>query len=40
MDYDYNSSGSTNPNFEPKSLWSWQWKELQNSEFLIKKEIK
>ncbi|OCA70263.1 M12 family metallo-peptidase [Chryseobacterium arthrosphaerae] len=40
MDYDYDSNNTHNPNFEPKSLWYWQWKELQNSKFLIKKVIK
>lgn len=39
MDYDYDSSSVTNQNFEPKSFWKWQWDSLQNSKFLIKKEL-
>lgn len=34
MDYDYDSSGAPNSNFEPKSFWNWQWKELSNSEYI------
>lgn len=39
MDYDYDSSGATNSNFVPKSFWQWQWEELQNSKYLIKKKL-
>lgn len=36
---DYDSSGATNSNFEPKSYWKWQWDSLKASKFLIKKDL-
>lgn len=39
MDYDYDSSGVTNSNFEHKSFWKWQWDNLHKSDFLIKKHL-
>lgn len=39
MDYDHDSSGVTNNNFEPKSFWKWQWDNLKMSKFLIKKQL-
>ena len=40
MDYDFDFSEITNPNFERKSFFKWQWDSLKSSEFLIAENIK
>lgn len=39
MDYDYDSSGAPNANFDHRSFWKWQWDSLHNSNYINKKEI-